>query len=83
MDVPGDGSAAADHHAAVAAVQGRVELVLRDEPLVDRGGEGWGTQPLQDGGKGTQPPYRLAGAVASGSCEAGENGPAGYIGTPG
>ena len=36
----------------------------------------WGTQPPQDGGKGTQPPYRPLTAAAGGACEAGEDCPA-------
>src|ERR1700745_3663738 len=41
----------------------------------DRGrwGGGGGTHPRQDGGKGTQPPYRPRTAVAGGACEAGED----------
>src|SRR6185437_9593657 len=35
--------------------------------------EGWGTQPPQDGGGGTQPPYRSRTAAAGGACEAGED----------
>src|SRR5262249_18115499 len=37
---------------------------------------GWGTQPPQDGGKGTQPSYRPQTPVAGGACEAGEDSPA-------
>src|SRR6185312_12226177 len=57
---------------ADGAERARAHDVMPAAVVPARVAGGWGTQPPQDGGRGTRPPYRPRTAATSGACEAGE-----------